>query len=172
MKNWANEVKLGITPEQGLELINDRSNGNFTYDLEPTTGVVTSFELEGEFCNEELEGAMAWLLPRAANKMLVGDYLPHAGEVADLIHPERYRPEFTIVNQRHGISAHHASALIHSTQTTMVEIGMSASKGGRVWIDRCRTLAELQALLVRLNYYCAVRNYEVTTAASMFSSED
>lgn len=161
---WQKLVAFSVSDKDALDVIEERANGTVHYCYDTETGKIASIDIQGELCLDELEAAFVYLLRHSAEPVLVGDHidrLQREGIPFTRIVPTH--PLFEEIDSRHGITP--SDALVFRTVNPNNELlieGMASSKGGRVWIDRCTSLAALQAVIVELTYYCQRRDYGVT----------
>ncbi len=154
---WRDLVKINVTEKQALEVIQERANGVITFHCNPDD-TLKSFTVEGELCLDELEAAFVVLLAKSPEPYLLGNWLD------DKIKSDSdFRRLEVLADPRHGISAQAAYHYrITSAPGELSVIGTAPSKGGRVWIDSCGSLAALQAVIIELNWYCERNGYEPT----------
>lgn len=171
---WKEKVKINVAPEQALEVIENRSNGAISYTLDKVNKTVSDIDIAGELCLDELEATFAYLLMYCEKPVLVGDFIDDA--VKNSVELRRITPThqlFEQVDERHGITP--SDALVfrsHNPNNELLIEGMAASKGGRVWIDKCTSLAALQSLIVELTYYCVRRDYAPTHVEQVVEAEN
>ena len=138
------QVKIKATPEQGLETLNERSNGAYNHWTNQA-GEITYFNFVGEFCLDELEGGLVHLIanyrPDPPNHLqLLGDVSDTAMASDILEHADIY--------ERYGATVVQARKYIEANPELVLVDSISASKGGRVWLSECRNVIALQAVII------------------------
>lgn len=153
-------INILATPEQAKEMLGEISNGTLITQFSEDGNSLVGFALDGEFCTEDLEAALVYLLSLVPKEGSLID--PDLLDITNIEHPRD--DEFDVVSARYGISSRQGFSyrtrgyLSHETPTANFTLsGMSASKGGRVWISEVTKTAEIQCLLAELESYCRVR---------------
>lgn len=160
------KINIPVTAEQARAVMDERSNGcvHIAWDSD---GHLESLFLDGEFCAEDLEAVLVFCATKLGKDKTLID--PSTIEVTTIEHRS---PTFNVVNERYGLTPNQAYSYRLADQTIYKLTGMSASKGGRVWISDLTDIKQLQALCCELQLWCDVRDYKVSRIEDCIGLED